>query len=301
MTEQKIVPNLWFDTDAEEAAQLYTSVFKDSRILETARYSKAGQEVHGQAPGSVMTVEYEVAGYRFVALNGGPAFKFNPSISFLVTLDRKEEVDAVWNELARGGEVLMALDAYPFSERYGWLADRYGLSWQLSLGDEGSAPVIPTLMFVGDRVGQAEAAMNYYTSVFTDSKVGEAFRYPAGSEPDKEGTISFGPFVLAGQDFAAMDSAQDHGFSFNEAISFIVNCDDQKEVDYYWSRLSAVPESEQCGWVKDKFGVSWQVVPTVLNQLLADPDRDKADRVMETMLAMKKLDIEELRAAAGRD
>ncbi len=134
--------------------------------------------------------------------------------------------------------------------------------------------------------------------MFSNSEVGEISRYSAGQEPDKEGTITFGPFVLAGQGFAAMDSAREHDFSFNEAISFIVNCEDQAEVDYFWEKLSAVPESEQCGWLKDKFGVSWQIVPTALSELLADSDRAKSDRVMKAMLEMKKLDIAELQAAA---
>jgi predicted 3-demethylubiquinone-9 3-methyltransferase (glyoxalase superfamily) len=245
-----------------------------------------------------MTVAYALDGYRFSALNGGPDFKFNPSISFFVNRESEDEVDALWEELAQDGSVLMPLQAYPFSKRYGWLADRYGLSWQVSVSDDGRSSIIPSLMFVGDKTGQAEAAIDFYTLVFSDSKVGEIFRYSAGQEPDKEGTVAYGPFVLAGQDFVAMDSAREHDFSFNEAISLIVNCEDQAEVDYYWERLSAVPESEQCGWLKDRFGVSWQIVPTVLGELMTDPDRAKADRVMEAVLQMKKLDIDELHAAA---
>jgi predicted 3-demethylubiquinone-9 3-methyltransferase (glyoxalase superfamily) len=299
MSKQKIVPSLWFDKEAEEAANFYTSLFKNSEIRETARYSEAGQKVHGQAPGSVMTVEYALDGFRFSALNGGPAFRFNPSISFFVNRQSEDEVDALWEDLAQNGSVLMPLQAYPFSDRYGWVADRYGLSWQLSAaGDGATPPIFPSLMFVGDQAGRAEAAINFYTSVFPDSKVGEIFRYSSDQEPDHEGTLAYGPFVLAGQDFAAMDSARDHDFTLNEAISFIVNCKDQAEVDYYWNKLSAVPESEQCGWLKDKFGVSWQIVPTIVGEMLTDPDGAKADRVMEALLQMKKLDIRELRTAA---
>jgi predicted 3-demethylubiquinone-9 3-methyltransferase (glyoxalase superfamily) len=300
MSKQKIVPSLWFDKEAEEAANFYTSLFKNSEIRDSARYSEAGQEVHRQEPGSVMAVEYALDCYRFSALNGGPDFKFNPSISFFVDRESEDEVDALWEELAQDGSVLMPLQAYPFSKRYGWVADRYGLSWQVSVAGDGvRSPITPSLMFVGGRAGQAEAAINLYTSVFSDSKVGEIFRYSAGQEADKEGTVAHGPFVLAGQDFVAMDSAREHDFSFNEAISFIVNCDDQAEVDYYWERLSAVPESEQCGWLKDRFGVSWQIVPTVLGELMTDPDPAKADRVMKAVLQMKKLDIDELHAAAN--
>ena len=301
MSEQKIVPSLWFNTEAAEAANLYTSLFKNSEIRETARYSEAGQEIHRQKPGSVMTVEYDLDGFRFTALNGGPDFKFNPSISFFVNRQSADEVDALWEVLAQDGSVLMPLQAYPFSDRYGWVADRYGLSWQVSAGrDRSTPPIFPSLMFVGDRVGQAEDAITFYTSVFPDSKVGEIFRYSSGQAPDKEGTIAYGPFVLAGQDFAAMDSAREHNFTFNEAISFIVNCKDQAEVDFYWKKLSAVAESEQCGWLKDKFGVSWQIVPRVLGKLMTDPDRAKVDRVTEAFLQMKKLDVNELEAAANQ-
>jgi len=298
MSAQKITPNLWFDKEAEEAARFYTSLFKNSEILEMSHYSEAGQEIHGQKPGSVMTVDFAIDGYRFTALNGGPEFKFNPSISFFANRESEEEVNTLWEQLSEGGSVLMPLQKYPFSKRYGWLSDRYGLSWQISVADVGGARIIPSLMFVGERAGKAEEAINFYTSVFSNSKVGELFRHAAGQEPDKEGTIAYGPYSLAGQHFAAMDSAQTHEFGFNEAISFIVDCKDQIEVDYFWKKLSAVPESEVCGWLKDKFGVSWQIVPTVLGQLLADPDRAKADRTMEAMLKMKKLDIAELKAAA---
>jgi predicted 3-demethylubiquinone-9 3-methyltransferase (glyoxalase superfamily) len=297
--EQKIVPNLWFDNQAEEAAKLYTSLFKNSRIKDSLRYSEAGRDIHRQEPGQVMTVDYELDGFKFTALNGGPEFKFNPSISFFANCQSKEEVDALWEELSQDGSVLMPLGAYPFSDRYGWLEDRYGLSWQVYLAWQPPATSItPSLMFVGDRVGQAEEAIRFYTSIFPNSEVGEAFRYTKDQEPEKEGTIAFGPFKLAGQDFTAMDSAQDHRFMFNEAISFVVNCKDQAEVDYYWNKLSAVPESEVCGWLKDKFGVSWQIVPTVLFDLLNDRDRATADRTMEAMLKMKKLEVAGLEAAA---
>ena len=299
MSEQKIVPSLWFDTQAEEAAQLYTSLFKNSQIRETFRYSSAGEEIHGKEPGTVMTVDFELDGYKVTGLNGGPEFKFNPSVSFFANCQSKEEVDELWEALSQGGSVLMELAAYPFSDRYGWLSDRYGLSWQINLAREaGATPITPSLMFVGDRAGQAEEAINFYASVFPSSEVGELFRYTEGQEPDKAGTVAYGPFSLAGQDFGAMDSAREHDFSFNEAISFVVNCKDQKEVDYYWGKLSAVPESEVCGWLKDKFGVSWQIVPTVLYELISSSDRASADRAMEAMLKMKKLDIAQLEAAA---
>ena len=161
MAMQKITSNLWFDRQAEEAAKFYTSIFKNSKILSTAYYGKEGYEIHKMPEGTVMTVEFELEGQKFVALNGGPVF------------------------------------------------------------------------------------------------------------------------------------------TFNEAVSFIVNCTNQQEVDYYWEKLSqgGDPKSQQCGWLKDKFGLAWQVVPVQLTKMLEDRDREKADRVMKVMLQMKKLDIQKLEEA----
>jgi predicted 3-demethylubiquinone-9 3-methyltransferase (glyoxalase superfamily) len=166
--EQKIIPNLWFDRQAEEAAILYTSIFKDSKIGKSMRASKAGFETHGLPEGAVLTIEYEIEGLKFIAINGGPLFKFTPAISLLVACRTRAEVDALWGKLADGGAVLMELDEYPFSERYGWTRDRYGLSWQvMAMGDrEIKQRIVPTLMYVGEQCGKAEAAIRLYTSVF---------------------------------------------------------------------------------------------------------------------------------------
>jgi predicted 3-demethylubiquinone-9 3-methyltransferase (glyoxalase superfamily) len=157
--------------------------------------------------------------------------------------------------------------------------------------------ITPTLMFVGEVCGTAEDAVNFYASVFPDSKPGHLLRHAKGEEPDKEGTIKHAGFTLAGQEFAAMDSARDHGFGFNEAISFMVGCDTQDEIDYYWDSLSAVPEAEQCGWLKDKFGVSWQIVPSILGELLGSGTGEQRVRVTEAFLQMKKFDIAALKRA----
>src|SRR4029078_6532000 len=124
------------------------------------------------------------------------------------------------------------------------------------------------------------------------------FRYGANQEPDKEGTIAFADFSLMGEWFAAMDSAHQHNFSFNEAISFVVNCETQDEIDYYWNKLVEGGQESVCGWLKDKFGVSWQIVPANLSQLLSDPDPQKSQRVMQSMLQMKKIDLPTLQKAA---
>ena len=301
--KQRITPNLWFDRQAEEAASLYASIFRKSKVLSIARATKAGFEVHGVPEGTVMTIEFEIEGQRFIGINGGPLFRFTPAVSFLVACDFKEEVNTIWGKLSGGGTPLMELGEYPFSQRYGWTQDRYGLSWQVMfMGDRKmKQKITPTLMFAGERCGKAEMAIHFYTTIFNDSEIGDILRYGKAEEPDKEGTIKHAAFTLEGQEFAAMDSARVHNITFNEAISFMVGCIAQNEIDYYWERLTADGGQEGvCGWLKDRFGVSWQVTPTVLRKMLLDRDKEKVQRVTNAFLAMKKFDIGALEKAYGR-
>jgi predicted 3-demethylubiquinone-9 3-methyltransferase (glyoxalase superfamily) len=191
------------------------------------------------------------------------------------------------------------MDEYPFSERYGWCSDSYGVSWQMIFTGEREIQqkITPVLLFVGEVYGKTEEAVNSYVSAFDNANVDFLDRYGKDQEPDQEGTIQYASFTLAGQEFAAFDSAHKHDFTFNEAISFYVECENQAEVDYFWERFSAVPEAEQCGWLKDPYGISWQIVPKQLGEFLDDPDREKADRVMRAMLQMKKIDIPTLEQA----
>jgi predicted 3-demethylubiquinone-9 3-methyltransferase (glyoxalase superfamily) len=293
---QKITPFLWFDSNAEEAMNFYVSVFDNSRVVSIFRYPDEPLDIPIQdMEGKVLTGVFELGGYQFMALDGGPQFQFNPSISFFVQCDSEAEIDRLYEHLSAGGAVLMPFQQYPFAEKYSWLQDRYGLSWQLFLGSPNAGQKItPALMFVGEQQGKAEAAMRLYTSLFADSGVEMIDRYGPGG-PDAEGTVQHGRFTLNGQGFIAMDSALEHQFAFNEAISLYVDCETQDEVDRLWDKLSAYPEAEQCGWLKDRFGVSWQIVPSDYIEMMNDPDQDKVKRVMDAMLQMKKFEIEILR------
>ncbi len=301
MTEiqQKIIPHLWFDREAREAAGFYCSVFPDSGIANVTT-------LHDTPSGNCDVVSFNLWGYSFMAISAGPLFRFNPSISFMVNFDPAQDddagtrIDEVWARLSEGGKVLMPLDRYPFSQRYGWIQDRFGLSWQLILTNpegEERPPIIPSLLFVGDVYGQAEAASDFYLSLFRNSRRGQIVRYPAGAEPDQEGAVMFTDFMLEGQWFAAMDSAHKHDFAFNEAVSFVVNCADQNEIDALWEKLSAVPEAEVCGWLKDRYGLSWQIVPEELSTMMQDPDQERVNRVTQAVLEMKKCDLAALRGA----
>ncbi len=289
---QKITSHLWFDNNAREAAEFYKSTFKDAEIKSTTT-------LHDTPSGTVDVVSMELMGHGFTLISAGPLFKFTPAVSFLVACSTKEEVDELWRKLSEGGSALMGLGAYPFSDRYGWMQDKYGLSWQLMfMGDhEIKQKITPTLMFTGAQCGKAEEAIRFYATVFHDAEVGEIVRYGKNEEPDREGTIKHAAFALEGQEFAAMDSARVHNVAFNEAISAMVHCDTQEEIDYYWGKLSAEPKAEQCGWLKDRYGLSWQIVPTIMGEMFKDKDKKKLARVTEAFLKMKKFDIAKLKEA----
>jgi predicted 3-demethylubiquinone-9 3-methyltransferase (glyoxalase superfamily) len=297
---RKITPHLWFEKEAKDAAELYTSVIPGSKIT-------SAKTLEGTPSGDCEMVSFELAGQPFMAISAGPLFKFNPSASFQVKCKAKDEVDRIFEKLSGGGRVRMPLGSYPFSDRYGWLEDKYGLSWQVIFGGgrDVQQRIVPMLTFVGRACGQAEEAINLYAHVFknapavTDESThaNVLARYGRGQEPDREGTVKYASFWLLGQEFGAMDSAREHQFAFNEAISFMVPCDTQEEIDYFWERLSADPKAGQCGWLKDRYGVSWQITPTIMNAMLGGTDKDRTARVTQAFLKMKKFDIDTLKKA----
>ncbi len=257
---KKITPHLWFDKEAKEATAFYASLFANSKVKNVTTIS-------GTPSGDCDIVSFELAGLDFMAISAGPYFKLNPSVSLFVVFDNEAEIEAAWNTLIERGKALMPYDKYPWAHKYGWLQDKYGLSWQLSWSEHHKMEqkITPLLMFTKDVAGKTKEAIETYTSIFPHSKVEMLVSYTK-DDADKEGFIKHSRFRLGGQHFMAMDSSLQHDFSFNEALSFVVNCDTQEEIDYYWKKLSAVPESEQCGWLKDKYGVSWQIVPTAMNE-----------------------------------
>ncbi len=271
-----IHPCLWFNGQAKAAAQLYCSLFKNSSIT-------------ADTP---LVVKFELEGSEFMALNGGPEFKINPSISVFVLCESLEETNTLWQKLIEGGKALIPIDKYDWSERYGWLQDRFGLTWQISLN--GDAPIQQKIrscmLFTRERFGMAEKALNFYTSVFEHSSTDLLMHYHEGTE--HAGKVLYSEFKLNQQNLIAMDGPGVHDYTFNEGVSFVVECESQEEIDYYWEKLTKGGEESMCGWLKDQFGVSWQIVPAILGGLMSDPE--KAPKVMQAFLKMKKFDIETL-------
>jgi len=227
-----------------------------------------------------------------MGLNGGPNFTFTAAISFFVLLESIDETNSVWNKLITGGQALMPIDKYPWSERYGWVQDKFGLTWQVSIVNKAGDPqkIMPSMLFAGNQFGRAEEAIQFYTSVFNNSAADLLVHYPEGNP--HAGKLMYSEFNLNKYGIIAMDGPGDHKFNFNEAVSFVMNCETQQEIDHYWNKLTEGGSESMCGWLKDKFGVSWQIVPTVLGKLMTDPE--KAPRVMQAFMKMKKFDIETL-------
>ncbi len=286
----RIIPHLWYDDNAREARDFYCRVFHQEQQNKPVNFD-------GTPSGKVELLEMSLFGQTFNLISAGPYFKFNPSISFLVNCNSEEEVGRYWTEFGKNAHIMMPLDSYPFSRAYGWLEDKYGLSWQFYYTEKATQKIIPTLMFVGENCGKAEEAVDLYTQVFGASGIGAISRYEKEEGDNKEGTIQHIDFKLEGTGFAAMDSGYKHNFTFNEAISFLVECRTQEEIDYYWEKLSAHPEAEQCGWLKDRYGVSWQIVPQVLGEMMKRGGAEKRAKITEAFLKMKKFDIGKLLSA----
>jgi predicted 3-demethylubiquinone-9 3-methyltransferase (glyoxalase superfamily) len=275
-----IYPCLWFDGKAKEAAEFYCSVFKNTVITSD----------------NPMVTTFEASGQKFLCLNGGPLYKINPSISFFALFDTAKEVDDVWKKMVKGGSILMPLEKYDWSEKYGWIQDKFGVSWQLSAGkfEDVGQRFTPMLMFTGTQSGNAEKAIKFYTSLFRNSVLTGILKYTKG-ENDVEGFVKHAQFSLDNQVFMATDSSFPHQFSFNEAVSLVVECETQDEIDHFWNKFTTEGEESMCGWLKDKFGVSWQIIPSILGKLMSDPSR--IERVTNAFLQMKKFDIEKLVSA----
>lgn len=281
----KLQTFVWYVDQAEDATKLYLSAFKDSKMLSTM-----------PGPGKPMGVTIDIAGTEIITFNGGQHQPLTPAISFFVTLGSEAEVDHAWKVLTDGGVALMPLDKYPFSEKFGWVQDKFGQTWQLFLSQGSTMSVSPFLLFVGPQHARAKEALEHYTSIFNGSTIDNITYFGTG-EMGQEGTVKHGACTIMGTKLMVMDSNAPHAFNFNEAQSLFVNCTTQDEVDYYWSKLGDGGTYSRCGWLADKFGVWWQIIPAALGKALSNPDPAKAGRAMQAMMKMDKIIIAHIDAA----
>lgn len=277
--DKLIYPCIWCNNNAREIAEKYLSVFPESAIVDENQW----------------VVVITIHGQRIMLLNGGNMFRPNPSLSLMYLSSKESETAAIYTALIDGGRELMPLDSYPFSSKYAWIEDRFGVSWQLYTGKESDIiqRIVPTLMFVGEHNGKAENAIDFYTSVFPDSEKRGILRY-TGDEGETAGHVQHAEFKINDYLIMIMDSSYPHRFGFTDGMSLVVECHTQQEVDHYWEKLKADGgEESMCGWLRDKYGVSWQITPVIMKDLLP-----KSPRVMEVMMTMRKLDIQRLQDAA---
>lgn len=280
-----IFPCLWYDGDAKESADFYCQVFGGTITTDTP-----------------VVLNIELFGQKLMLLNGGPQFKKNASVSFMVLCETEEEVEKYWSPLSENGLVLMELGEYPWSKKYGWVRDRFGVTWQVYLGEkQGEQKIIPTLMFIHENNGKAMEAMELYTEVFPNSKIGNVLKYGDGVGNESHEipeNVQHAHFEIDDYSFFCMDNSYDHEFDFNEGISIVVMTDNQEQTDHLWNSLTKDGGRESmCGWLKDKFGMSWQIVPKKLIQLMNDPHQEKAQKVVQAMMKMQKIVISDLEEA----
>jgi len=292
--KSQIVPHLWFDKEAVDAVNFYVSLFPDSKVIGKSTIS-------GKSDGGVDILTFHLWGQGFMAINSGTSYKINPSISFYVYCGSINEIERLYQELSYGGMVMMPLDKYPWSEKYAWVQDKFGITWQLDVDDINSQQkILPTLLFVNEKYDKVREAVGFYTSIFPDSKIILEAPYDKSANLP-EGTLLFAQYKLGGYLLNTMSSTLNHDFDFNEAVSLMINCETQEEIDYYWNKLTDEGEEQQCGWIKDKFGVSWQVVPTEMDKMMMTTNQVQLDRVTTAMLKMIKLNISGLRKAYDND
>ena len=290
-----LTPNIWFAGDAEDGAALYARALPATRITRTDRYPTEGL-LPFQEPlaGKVLTIQLDGPGCDLVLINAGPEFRPTPASSFTVTFGAADDTDAVAaldaaaTALADGGRVLMPLQRYPFSDRYTWVEDRYGVSWQLTVAfpDAPAEPsIVPTLLFGGPAQDRAAEAIAEWTGLIPGSEVVRTVPYDEATGPAAAGAVMFAEIRLADQRVYVMDAGSAQDTTFTPAVSYQLACPDQAEIDRVWAVLSTVPEAEQCGWLADRYGMSWQIVPANLAELMTRPN------AYEHMMEMKKLVI----------
>jgi predicted 3-demethylubiquinone-9 3-methyltransferase (glyoxalase superfamily) len=270
-----ISPCIWYLDSAIQAFQLYTTCVPNSKLINSSN----------------IVVQAKIAGVDVMGINGGSHFSPNASVSYMLVLEKQAEVDEIWDLLQVEGKILMPLSSYPWSAYYGWVEDKYGVHWQLYLGqlsDVNHQALVPTLMFSGSNRGNCKNAISFYQAVFSEFKLQGILHY---SQENLSDYVQHAQFVINGFTIMVMDSENDIDAPFTEGNSFVIQCDTQDEIDFYWNELTKNGVESQCGWCKDPFGVSWQIIPRNMNELI------RTETAVAAMMQMKKIDIAKLQNA----
>lgn len=271
-----IYPCIWFNQNGKEAADFYCSIFPNAKILSS----------------NPIVTNFEIHGTKMMALNGGDKYEPTSAVSYFVYCNGDETIDRLYALLKEGGSVLMELGKYDWSPRYAWVKDRFGVNWQLDVeAINNSQKIVPTLLFVNAKNAKVAEARAHYLQVFPNSmKLMEMAYPPTAGMP--EGALLFAQFKINGYILNAMSSTLQHDYDFTPGNSFVVECDDQTTIDHYWNELGKDGRYDMCGWLADQFGVSWQIVPSILSELMKEPE--KSQRVIQAFLKMQKFDIQAL-------
>ncbi|MCK3905074.1 VOC family protein [Streptococcus suis] len=286
---QTIIPHLWHDTEAKEAVAFYVDLF-GGKLDWT-------YTITDTPSGDSDLIQFQLGDMTLAAISAGPYFKLNESMSLMVNVASKDEVTRLYQALSEGGRILMPLGEYPFSPYYVWLEDRFGLSWQLSYTPDLDKPYQfdICLLFSQEQVGLAQPMLDYYKDKLPQASVGQLSYYGEGEAAVEAAKLNYAELLVAGQKLIVMDHGYGGEASFNEAFSLMVYVDSQDELNFYYDLLSAVPEAEMCGWVKDQFGISWQIVPRILMEAYDTASPETVKTVNDAVLQMRRLDFDQIK------
>jgi predicted 3-demethylubiquinone-9 3-methyltransferase (glyoxalase superfamily) len=268
-----ITPCLWFESSAEEAAKFYCETFQNSFIIDSSNVS----------------VNFSLNNREYIAMNGSPGIKINNTTSFSVYCGSDQEIQRLYDVLLDGGEIMMPLGPYPWARKYAWVQDKFGVSWQLDVDPINNPQnIVPSVMFVNKHATKLKEAITFYHEIFPKPHLLFQMAYPPEMQMPV-GSLRFAQHKLNGYIFNFMSSHEKHEWEVNEGVSFIISCQDQDEIDHYWNSLIAQGgKPRKFGWLKDKYGITWQVLPINLGDLL------KIEGNLEKLIKMDKIRLSEL-------
>ncbi len=269
----KITPCLWFENQALQAAEFYCKTFQNSFIIESTEAS----------------VKFSLNNRDFVAMNGRGHVQINDTTSFSVYCGSDQEIDRLYQALGDDGEVMMALGPYPWARKYAWVKDKFGVSWQLDVDPINNPQnIVPSIMFVNEQAPNLKEAITFYHQIFPNPHLLFEMPFPPQMHMP-EGSLRFAQHKLDGYIFNFMSSHTKHENEINKGVSFIITCSDQDEIDKYWNALiTKGGKPQKFGWLQDRYGITWQILPENLAILMEDEVN------VHKLMEMTKIELEKL-------